>query len=105
MTDKLPELRLTAEHLHLAEADAERLLDGYRIRRGDRVMDPKAQVVSEVIKQLRSPDSLPTPEESRGQFRKMVELLDEPPPFEQSVEPWPTVTGAEAAPAPVLSVT
>ena len=32
-------------------------------------------------------------------------LLDEPPPFEQSVEPWPTVKGAEAAPAPVLSVT
>lgn len=23
---------------------------------------------------------------------------EEPPPFEQSVEPWPTVTGAEAAP-------
>lgn len=80
MTDKLPELRLTAEHLHLSEADAERLLDGHRLRRGDRVMDPKAQVVGEVIKQLRSPDSLPTPEESRGQFRKMVELLDEPPP-------------------------
>ena len=30
---------------------------------------------------------------------------DELPPFVQSVEPWPTVTGAEAAPAPVLSVT
>jgi hypothetical protein len=27
-----------------------------------------------------SPDTLPTPEETRGQFQRMVELLDEPPP-------------------------
>lgn len=31
--------------------------------------------------------------------------LEELLPLEQSVEPWPTVTGAEAAPAPLLSVT
>ena len=43
-------------------------------------MDPKAQIVGEVIKQLRPPDTLPMPEEARGQFRRMVELLDEPPP-------------------------
>ena len=80
MTADLPELPLTVEHLHLTEPEATRLLEGHRLRRGDRVMDPKAQIVGEVIRQLRPPDSLPTPEEARGQFRKMVELLDEPPP-------------------------
>lgn len=88
MTENLPELRLTAEHLHLTEADAERLLEG-RLRRGERVMDPKAQVVGEVIKQLRSPDALPTPQESRGQFRKMVELLDEPRRLRSPFPTWP----------------
>ena len=43
-------------------------------------MDSKAQIVGEVIKQLRPPDTLATPEEARGQFQRMVELLDEPPP-------------------------
>jgi acetyl esterase len=80
VTANLPELPLTIEHLHLSEPEAARLLDGHRLRRGERVMDPKAQIVGEVIKQLRPPDSLPTPEEARGQFRKMVEMLDEPPP-------------------------
>jgi len=80
VTADLPELPLTIEHLHLTEPEATRLLDGHRLRRGDRVMDPKAQIVGEVIRQLRPPDSVPTPEEARGQFRKMVELLDEPPP-------------------------
>src|SRR3954453_7986200 len=80
VTADLPELPLTVEHLHLTEPEAARLLEGRRLRRGERVMDPKAQIVGEVIRQLRPPDSLPTPEEARGQFRKMVELLDEPPP-------------------------
>jgi acetyl esterase len=80
VTADLPELPLTVEHLHLTEPEATRLLKGRRLRRGERVMDPKAQIVGEVIRQLRPPDSVPTPEEARGQFRKMVELLDEPPP-------------------------
>ena len=80
MTADLPELPLSVEHLHLTEPEAARLLEGRRLRRGERVMDPKAQIVGEVIRQLRPPDSVPTPEEARGQFRKMVELLDEPPP-------------------------
>lgn len=80
MTADLPELPLSLEHLHLTELEATRLLEGHRLRRGERQMDPKAQIVGEVIKQLRPPDSVPTPEEARGQFRKMVELLDEPPP-------------------------
>ena len=85
MTADLPELPLTVEHLHLTEPEATRLLEGHRLRRGERVMDPKAQIVGEVIRQLRPPDSLPTPEEARGQFRKMVELLDEPPPVSVQV--------------------
>jgi acetyl esterase len=80
VTGKAPELQLTFEHLYLTEPEAARLLDGHRIQRGERVMDPKAQIVGEVIKQLRPPDTLPTPEETRGQFQRMVELLDEPPP-------------------------
>src|SRR3954468_9620154 len=80
VTANLPDPSLTTEHLHLSEPEAARLLEGRRPRRGERVMDPKAQIVGEVIRQLRPPDSLPTPEEARGQFRKMVELLDEPPP-------------------------
>jgi acetyl esterase len=80
VTAHFPELQLTFEHLHLSEPEAARLLDGHLLRRGERVMNPKAQIVGEVIKQLRPPDMLPTPEEARGQFRKMVEMLDEPPP-------------------------
>jgi acetyl esterase len=80
VTGKAPELQLTFEHVYLTEPEAARLLQGNRVRRGERVMDPKAQIVGEVIKQLRPPDTLPTPEEARGQFQRMVELLDEPPP-------------------------
>jgi acetyl esterase len=85
VTADLPELSLSVEHLHLTEPEATRLLEGRRLRRGERVMDPKAQIVGEVIRQLRPPDSVPTPEEARGQFRKMVELLDEPPPVSVQV--------------------
>jgi acetyl esterase len=80
VTGKAPEPQLTFEHVYLTEPEATRLLEGHRLRRGERVMDPKAQIVGEVIKQLRPPDTLPTPQEARGQFQRMVELLDEPPP-------------------------
>ncbi len=43
-------------------------------------MDPKAQLVGELIRQQRPPDQLPTPEEARRQFRRMVELFDDPAP-------------------------
>ena len=55
MTGKAPEPQLTFEHVYLTEPEAARLLDEHRIRRGERVMDPKAQIVGEVIKQLRPP--------------------------------------------------
>src|SRR4051794_3705105 len=86
VTGKAPELELAFEHVYLTEPEAARLLDGHHLRRGERVMDPKAQVVGEVIRRLRPPDVLPTVEEARGQFRRMVELLDEPPPASVRVE-------------------
>ena len=70
----------TLEDAYLGEDEAARLLEGRRIRRGDRVMDPKAQLLGEFIVSLRPPDQLPTPEESRVQFRRMVDLFDGPPP-------------------------
>ena len=47
MTDRavLPKLELA--HTLMSEEDALRFLDGHRIRRGSRVMDPKAQIVGE----------------------------------------------------------
>src|SRR3954454_3555682 len=80
VTGKAPELQLTFEHVYLTEPEAARLLDGHRIRLRERVMDPKAKIVGEVIKQLRPLDTLPTPDEARGQFRRMGEMLDEAPP-------------------------
>ena len=70
----------TLEDAYLGEDEAARLLEGRRIRRGDRVMDPKAQLLGEFIVSLRPPDQLPTPEELRVQFRRMVDLFDGPPP-------------------------
>jgi hypothetical protein len=58
VTGKAPEPQLTFEHVYLTEPEAAWLLDGHRIRRGERVMDPKAQIVGEVIKQLRPVDTL-----------------------------------------------
>jgi acetyl esterase len=72
--------RLALEDAYLSEEEAERLLGGRRLSRGDRVMDPKAQLMGELIRQQRAPDYIPTPTETRQQFRRMVELFDEPPP-------------------------
>lgn len=80
MTERSGKLELRLEHAYMDEAEAARLLEGRRIRRGERVMDPKAQLVGELILSLRPPDYLPPPDEARGQFRKMVGVFDEPPP-------------------------
>ena len=47
MTGKAPEPQLTFEHVYLTEPEAARLLDGYPIRRGEWVMEPKAQIVGQ----------------------------------------------------------
>ena len=62
MTGQLRDIELTLDHAFIDEAAAERLLAGHRVRRGERVMDPKAQLVGELIVRLSPPDYLPSPE-------------------------------------------
>lgn len=71
---------LTLEHTMLSEAEALTLLDGHRITRSGRTMDPKAQIVGEFVKSIRVPGYFPPLPELRQQLRTMVQLLDEPAP-------------------------
>src|SRR4051794_27130123 len=77
---------LTLEHTLLSEADALTLLDGQRISRGGRTMDPKAQIVGEFVKSIRVPGYYPPLPELRQQLRTMVTLMDEPAPAIARVE-------------------
>jgi len=70
----------------LSEEDALRLLDGHRIRRGTRTMDPKAQIVGEFVKSIRVPGYFPPLPELRQQLRTMVTLMDEPAPALARIE-------------------
>jgi len=71
---------LELSHTTLSEADALRLLEGHRIRLGERTMDPKAQIVGEFVKSIRKPGYYPPLPELRQQLRTMVTLMDEPAP-------------------------
>jgi acetyl esterase/lipase len=71
---------LELAHTLMTERDALRLVDGQRIRRGGRVMDPKAQIVGEFVKSIRVPGYFPPLPELRQQLRTMVKLMDEPAP-------------------------
>ncbi len=84
MTGTMPEI--TLDSLFVSEAEARQLVEGWRASRDGRTMDPKAQLVGELVKRLRPLDQLPTPEESRQQFRKMVELMDTAGPELPAVE-------------------
>ncbi len=53
---------------------------GRRETSGERVMDPKAQLVGELINQVRVPGYIPTPAEAREQMMKMRALVDAPAP-------------------------
>lgn len=77
MTD-LPKLEL--HHTLMSEDDALRFLEGHRISRGGRTMDPKAQLVGEFVKSIRVPGYYPPLPELRQQLRTMVSLMDEPAP-------------------------
>jgi acetyl esterase/lipase len=72
----LPKLEL--QHTLMSEDDALRFLDGHRISRGGRTMDPKAQLVGEFVKSIRVPGYFPPLPELRQQLRTMVTLMDEP---------------------------
>ena len=71
---------LELQHTMMSEEEALRFLDGHRISRGGRTMDPKAQIVGEFIKSLRVPGYFPPLDELRQQGRTMVTLMDEPAP-------------------------
>jgi acetyl esterase len=83
-TSQMPKLELT--HTLMSEDEALRFLDGHRIRRGNRVMDPKAQIVGEFVKSIRVPGYYPPLPELRQQLRTMVSLMDEPAPVLPRIE-------------------
>jgi acetyl esterase len=72
--------KLELAHTALSEQEALGLLDGHRISRGARTMDPKAQIVGEFVKSIRVPGYFPPLPELRRQLRTMVALMDEPAP-------------------------
>ena len=77
---------LELSHTLMSEEDALRLLDGHRIGRGSRTMDPKAQIVGEFVKSIRVPGYYSPLPELRQQLRTMVTLMDEPAPALPRVE-------------------
>jgi len=80
----LPKLELS--HTAMSEEEALRFLEGHRIRRGSRTMDPKAQIVGEFVKSIRVPGYFPPLPELRQQLRTMVTLMDEPAPALPRIE-------------------
>ena len=80
MSDKQTAPTLELAHTAMSEEDALRFLDGHRISRGARTMDPKAQIVGEFVKSIRVPGYYPPLPELRQQLRTMVTLMDEPAP-------------------------
>ena len=86
MSERATHPVLELAHTALSEADALRLLDGHRIRRGSRTMDPKAQIVGEFVKSIRVPGYFPPLPELRQQLRTMVTLMDEPAPALARIE-------------------
>ncbi len=69
--------KITLEHALMTEAEVRQFLDGKAVRLGDRVMDPKAQVVAEFVRSIRVPGYFPPINELRQQLVKAVSLLDE----------------------------
>ena len=113
MSKTAPALEL--QHIAMSEEEALRFLDGHRISRGRRTMDPKAQIVGEFVKSIRVPGYYPPLPELRQQLRTMVALMDEPAPALPRIEdiriPGPAgdigarvydPAGAQAAPRPVV---
>ena len=86
MTDRSAPPKLELSHTLMTEEEALRLLEGHRIRRGSRVMDPKAQIVGEFVKSIRVPGYYPPLPELRQQLRTMVMLMDEPAPALPRIE-------------------
>ena len=86
MSDRQTAPVLELKHTAMSEEEALRFLDGHRISRGGRTMDPKAQIVGEFIKSIRVPGYYPPLPELRQQLRTMVGLMDEPAPALSRIE-------------------
>jgi acetyl esterase len=84
MSKTAPALELA--HTQMGEEEALRFLDGHRISRDGRTMDPKAQIVGEFVKSIRVPGYYPPLPELRQQLRTMVALMDEPAPALPRIE-------------------
>lgn len=72
--------KIGLEQVLVGEAEALHFLGNGRTRLGHRVMDPKAQLVSEFVQSIRIPGYFPPLGELRQQLVKAVEFLDEPGP-------------------------
>src|SRR4029453_15479551 len=70
----------------MSEEDALRFLGGHRIRMGSRTMDPKAQIVGELVKSIRVPGFFPPLPELPQQLRVMVSFMSEPAPSLPRIE-------------------
>jgi acetyl esterase/lipase len=86
MSDRQTVPVLELKHTAMNDEEALRFLDGHRISRGGRTMDPKAQIVGEFIKSIRVPGYYPPLPELRQQLRTMVGLMDEPAPALSRIE-------------------
>jgi acetyl esterase len=115
MSERQTAPALELQHTMLSEEDALRFLDGHRISRDGRTMDPKAQIVGEFVKSIRVPGYYPPLAELRQKLRTMVTLMDEPAPDLPRIEdlriPGPAgsigarlydPTGTSAPPRPVV---
>src|SRR5207247_10938245 len=80
MSERQTDLALELKHTAMSEEEALRFLDGHRMSRGGRTMDPKAQIVGEFGKAIRAPRHGPPLAELRQQLRTMVSLVDDPAP-------------------------
>src|SRR5881396_1551895 len=86
MSEQRTQPTLELAHTAMSEEEALRFLEGHRISRGGRTMDPKAQIVGEFVKSVRVPGYFPPLPELRQQLRLMVTLMDEPAPALPRVE-------------------
>jgi acetyl esterase len=92
---------LMLEHTAMSEAEALKFLDGHRITRSGRTMEPKAQIVGEFVKSIRVPGYFPPLPELRQQLRTMVALMDEPAPTLARIEDFRIPGPARPMPARV----
>ena len=87
--------KIGLEQVLVGEAEALHMLGNARTRLDRRVMDPKAQLVSEFVQSIRVPGYFPPLEELRQQLVRAVEVLDEPAPTlarkEDVIVPGPVV--------------